>query len=247
MPCLGPVLVVVPTLDEVESIRACLLGVLGCGVAVDVLVVDDLSADGTAGEVLSVALGFPGRVFLLSREGPPGLGAAYRAGFAWALERGYGVVVQMDADGSHPASVLPAMLAALAGPGVGLVLASRYVAGGATSGWPFRRRVLSAGANLFARRLLGLSQRDVTSGFRAWRGDVLARCSWGSSDGFGSLVQMLASACWSGFSVVEVPFTFVDRRAGCSKMGLSVVLGGFRAVCAVRSSRGAVLVPSVVS
>lgn len=169
--------IVVPTFTEAATISS-LLDALVSGIAVapdgtriDVLVVDDSSPDGT-GTIVQGHPAFGDRIRLLTRTTNDGLGAVYRAGFAAAVDAGYDVVVQMDADGSHPASEVPAMLAVLRRHDV--VIGSRYIAGGLTQNWPARRRALSWAANVYTRGVLGLRTRDTTSGFRAWRAAALA-------------------------------------------------------------------------
>ncbi|MDO7867223.1 polyprenol monophosphomannose synthase [Nocardioides jiangxiensis] len=221
--------VVVPTYNESESLPVLLSAIadvrtsLPEGTTLDVLVVDDGSPDGTADLVrhhpaYGVWLG------LLPRTAKDGLGAAYRAGFARALEDGYDLVVQMDADGSHPVSALPAMLAGLATHD--LVIGSRYVRGGRTENWPLRRRVLSAGANTYARSVLWLRTKDSTAGFRAWRAAALdsAGVLRSSADGYGFQVENTWRSERAGLRVAEEPITFVERVAGASKMSPAVAL-----------------------
>ncbi|HWJ80634.1 MAG TPA: polyprenol monophosphomannose synthase [Nocardioides sp.] len=218
--------IVVPTYDEavtvpalVEDLRAVRRQVAGA--TVDLLVVDDSSPDGTA-DVVRATSGYGDWVHLLSRTTKDGLGAAYRAGFAEALARGYDAVVQMDADGSHPASALPAMLDLLHSHDV--VIGSRYVLGGRTVDWPVHRRLLSSGANLYARRVLGLRTRDTTSGFRAWRSSALvAAGALGTvSSGYGFQVENTWQAERRGLRIAEHPITFTERTAGSSKMSADV-------------------------
>src|SRR5690606_29031966 len=152
----GRVLVVTPTYDEVENLEATVAALRASGAACDILVVDDASPDGTGDLADRLAASDPG-LHVLHRTEKDGLGRAYLAGFAWALERGYDVVVEFDADGSHPASTLPAMLETLAADaGVGLVIGSRWVPGGALVDWPAYRRRLSKAANAYARIVLRL-------------------------------------------------------------------------------------------
>ena len=219
--------VVVPTYNEAATISRLLDELLDVTAGwpgdgrLDVLVVDDSSPDGT-GALVKAHREFGSRVRLLSRRGKEGLGAAYRAGFAAALEAGYDAVVQMDADGSHPVTAVPAMLDLLATHDV--VIGSRYVPGGATSDWPASRRALSWAANTYARRVLRLRTRDVTAGFRAWRADALARArvQETSSDGYGFQVENTWRAERASLRITEHPITFTDRTAGTSKMSAAV-------------------------
>ena len=162
--------VVIPTYCEAANITLVLDGVLAASPDSDVLVVDDNSPDGTAARVRS-HLQFRHRVHLLERPGKAGLGAAYRAGFAWALEAGYDAVVQMDADLSHPPERLPALLGAL--DSADLAIGSRYVRGGAVRDWPLSRRLISWAGNVYVRLVLGLSVHDATAGFKAFRRETL--------------------------------------------------------------------------
>jgi len=214
--------VVVPTYNEAESLPR-LLDALAVArddapaCEVDVLVVDDGSPDGTA-DLVRNHPAYGAWLGLLARGGKGGLGAAYRAGFAHALDAGYDVVVQMDADGSHPVSALPAMLEQIRDHD--LVIGSRYVRGGRTENWPLRRRLLSTAANSYARGMLWLRTHDSTAGYRAWRSDALrsAGVLAGESDGYGFQVENTWRAERAGLRVAEHPITFVERTGGVSKM-----------------------------
>lgn len=227
--------VVLPTYNEAENIGSMLDLVLDSPVVADVLVVDDNSPDGTAGIVRSHRQYVGGRVRLLSRAGKEGLGAAYRAGFRAALDHGYDVVVQMDADGSHPVAALPSLVYALAA-GADLALGSRYVPGGAVVDWPLRRRLLSRGGNVFARRALGIAVRDLTGGYKAWSAAALRGVDLDAADasGYAFQIQTTVSALRRGARVVEVPITFADRRFGRSKMTPAIAREAVGAVLALR-------------
>ncbi|KQW43963.1 hypothetical protein ASC77_21450 [Nocardioides sp. Root1257] len=218
-------LVVVPTYDEAETIEAFLDQALAATTEIDadVLVVDDSSPDGT-GMLVRRHPAFGRRVHLLSRETKDGLGSAYRAGFAWAVERGYDAVVQVDADGSHPVDRITTMVLALFRHD--LVIGSRYVFGGSTAGWTSGRRLLSTGANRYARLVLGLRTRDATAGFRAWRTAALLDLGVLDSESSGYCFQI--ESTWraerADARVLEVPITFTERRAGASKMSRRVAV-----------------------
>ena len=214
-------LVVTPTYCEAANITALLDGVLAACDS-DVLVVDDNSPDGTADLVRSHPM-YRNRVHLLSRAGKEGLGAAYRAGFAWALDAGYDAVVQMDADLSHPPERLPAMLAALDTADV--AVGSRYVRGGALRDWPLSRRLISWGGNVYVRLVLWLPVHDVTAGFKAFRRDALTRIGVldSVSNGYCFQIENTWRASRSGLVITEVPITFSDRGLGESKMSSSIV------------------------
>lgn len=219
-------LVIVPTYDEAENVRAIVRAVLDAVPAAHLLVVDDGSPDGTADIVRSVADG-DDRVHLLERSGKLGLGTAYVAGFRWGLERGYPLLVEMDADGSHPADRLPALIDAVqADEQVALSIGSRWVPGGSVVDWPLRREVLSRGANTYARFALGLDVRDITAGFRVYRADTVARMDLDSVDskGYCFQVDMTLRVDDLGGRIVEVPIRFRDRVHGVSKMSRSIVV-----------------------
>ena len=218
--------IVVPTYNEAASVGALLERLAAARTAapdasIDVLIVDDSSPDGT-GDVVRRHAAYGSWVHLLTRRSKDGLGAAYRAGFAAALDLGYDVVLQMDADGSHPAVEIPAMIELLHNHDV--VIGSRYVAGGLTENWPLTRRLLSWGANVYARRVLGLRTRDATSGFRAWRAAALvaARALDSAASGYGFQVENTWRAERAGLRVAEHPITFTERTVGESKMSASV-------------------------
>ena len=219
---LGRVLVIIPTYDERANLAA-VIGRLHASVpAADVLVADDASPDGT-GILADELAAADERVHVLHRTAKEGLGAAYLAGFAWGLARDYGVLVEMDADGSHAPEQLPELLAALQDADV--VLGSRWVAGGAVVDWPRRRELLSRGGNTYARLALGLPFRDVTGGYRAYRRTVLESIdlSGVASAGYCFQVDLAWRAWQAGFRIVEVPIRFVERVAGVSKMNRAIV------------------------
>ncbi len=239
--------VVVPTYNEVDNVDALISGLAEIDEAVrldesdrpsvDVVVVDDSSPDGTADRVVKLAEGYrPGMINVLVRPRPEGLAPAYRAGFAWALERGYQAVVQMDADGSHPVAVVPALLSALAG-GADLALGARYIPGGSTDpDWAWHRKALSVAGNTYARLVLGLPYRDLTGGFKAWSADLLASISpvGGSLSGYAFQIHTTYAAHRRGARIVEVPFRFKERVHGASKMHGRIVSEGLSAVVAMR-------------
>jgi dolichol-phosphate mannosyltransferase len=216
-------LVVLPTLDEAGNIATVLRGIRAAAPNVDVLVVDDGSTDGTADR--AAALGRElGNIRVLRRVGERGLGPAYRAGFRTGLADGYDALVEMDADLSHDPSALPALVAAVAG-GADLAIGSRYVPGGDTPGWSPRRRLLSRAGGWYARTLLRLPVRDVTSGFRAYRASLLRAIDLDTvtSTGYSFQIEMTARARQAGAAITEVPVVFRERTAGTSKMTGAIV------------------------
>jgi dolichol-phosphate mannosyltransferase len=215
-------LVVIPTFNEAESVVEVLDRVLEAEPRVDVLVVDDGSPDGTAELVQKRAQGEP-RVHLMERSGKQGLGAAYRAGFGWGLERGYDALVEMDADLSHPPDRLPALLDGLAT--ADLVIGSRYVPGGRTVNWSRAREAISRVGNTYVRLALRVPVHDATAGYRAYRREVLEELPVEAvrSNGYCFQVEMVHKAWQEGFAVAEVPITFTERASGVSKMSRQIV------------------------
>jgi dolichol-phosphate mannosyltransferase len=216
-------LIVIPTYNEAESIAELMEQVLAVHQWVDVLVVDDGSPDGTAGIVEKARATEP-RLHLLERSAKEGLGAAYRAGFHWGLERGYDTLVEIDADFSHPPDRLPALLVALETADV--AIGSRYVPGGRTVGWSPVRKAISRLGNAYVRFVLGLPVQDATAGYRAFRAEVLRVLAVESteSNGYCFQIEMAHRAWQEGFRIVEVPITFTERVAGTSKMHRRIVL-----------------------
>jgi dolichol-phosphate mannosyltransferase len=210
------VLIVLPTYDERENLERVVGGVRNLGY--DVLVVDDASPDGTGDLADGLAAADPG-VAVLHRPGKLGLGSAYVAGFSQGLERGYQLFVEMDADGSHLPDHLGPIVAAARECG-GLALGSRYVRGGGISGWGPARYLLSWGANLYTRLLLGLPVRDCTSGYRCYTRRALEAIGLDRilSQGYSFQIEMLYRCHRLGLRVVEVPIRFEDRTAGRSKV-----------------------------
>ncbi|MFJ3385813.1 MULTISPECIES: polyprenol monophosphomannose synthase [unclassified Curtobacterium] len=222
-------LVIVPTYDEAENVHDIVGRVLTVVPTAHVLVVDDGSPDGT-GDLVAAIAADDDRVHLLRRPGKLGLGTAYVAGFRWGLERGYDLLIEMDADGSHPADRLPAMIDAVHGAPadaeVMLAIGSRWTAGGSVVDWPAHRELLSRGGNAYARMVLGLDVRDITAGFRVYRADAIARMDLGSIDskGYCFQVDMTLRVHDLGGRIVEVPIRFRDRVHGVSKMNQAIVI-----------------------
>jgi len=226
---LGRVVMVVPTYNEADNLAWIVGRLRTSNPRVDVLVVDDGSPDGTGQIADELAAGDPG-VSVLHRTEKAGLGAAYLHGFAVALERGYDVVGEMDADGSHQPEQLPSLLAALAD--ADLVIGSRWVPGGSVVNWPTSRRVLSVGGNLYARVLLGIPLHDVTAGYRLFRRTTLETIDLASVQSAGYIFQtdLAFRTVRAGLRVVEVPIEFVERVRGESKMSRSVASESLRRI-----------------
>ncbi|MCW2605769.1 MAG: putative glycosyl transferase [Frankiales bacterium] len=223
MSALGRVLVIVPTYNEAENLPQIAARLHAAVPTAHLLVVDDGSPDGTGRLADELAAGSDW-AHVLHRTQKTGLGAAYVAGFGWAAQHGYDVVVEMDADGSHAPEQLPRLLAALVDADV--VLGSRWVPGGEVVNWPKSREVLSRGGNAYTRMALGLPLRDATGGYRAYRREVLDALPLQevSSQGYCFQVDLAWQAWRAGNKVVEVPITFVERERGESKMSRDIVV-----------------------
>ena len=238
------VLVCIPTYNERDNLQGTLDRLRAACPAVDVLVIDDASPDGT-GEVADRLAADDAHVNVLHRTGKAGLGSAYVQGFAWGLERGYDILVEMDADGSHQPEELPRLLGAFTsgdpaeaipgedGPAAlaaaDVVLGSRWVSGGVLRNWPRSRLLLSRGGNAYVRLVLALPVRDATGGYRAYRAEVLRKLALDevASQGYCFQVDLVWQAWQAGFTVVEVPITFIERTAGESKMSRAIVAEAF--------------------
>lgn len=227
---LGKILVIIPTYNEVENVTRITSRVRAAVPEAHILVADDNSPDGT-GKVADELAAADDHLHVLHRKGKEGLGAAYLAGFRWGIEHGYDVLVEMDADGSHQPEQLPRLLTALSG-GADLVLGSRWVPGGSVVNWPKHREVLSRGGSLYSRLMLGVSLRDVTGGYRAFRKETLLGLGMDevASQGYCFQVDLAWRAVRAGFTVVEVPITFVEREFGASKMSRGIVIEAFTRV-----------------
>jgi len=216
-------LVIIPTYNEADNVSWICESVLQQQPEVEILVADDNSPDGT-GEIADKLAERDPRIHVLHRQGKEGLGAAYRAGFAWGLARDYDVLVEMDADGSHRPEDLGRLLDS-ARAGVPLTLGSRWVPGGKVVNWPKRREALSRGASLYARLMLDLGVKDATAGFRAFRRETLEAIDLDAveSQGYCFQIDMTRQTRLAGLEVAEVPVTFVERVHGQSKMSFAIV------------------------
>jgi dolichol-phosphate mannosyltransferase len=218
----GRVAVIIPTYNEAENLEPIVARVRSAVPDADVLVADDSSPDGTGDLADKLAL-TDDHVHVLHRPGKEGLGAAYLGGFGWALDRGYGAMVEMDADGSHDPAELPSLLAAL--EDADLVVGSRWVKGGTVRNWPRSRELLSRGGNAYARVMLGLSVHDATGGYRAYRASTLNGIALHTvtSQGYCFQIDLTLRAARAGKKIVEVPITFTERTHGSSKMSRAIV------------------------
>ncbi len=219
---LGPVAVIIPTYNERDNLEPIVGRVRTAVPEAHILVVDDGSPDGT-GEIADKLAASDPQIHVLHRAGKSGLGTAYIAGFTWGLENGYDVLVEQDADGSHDPADLPQMLAALTD--ADLVIGSRYVPGGTVVNWPKSREILSRGANLYVRMMLGIGVHDATGGFRAYRAETLRAIGLDEveSQGYCFQVDLTLRTAERHMVIREVPITFTERTRGASKMSQAVV------------------------
>lgn len=221
---LGKILVIIPTYNEIENVGRITARVRAAVPEAHILIADDNSPDGTGDEADRLAAGDP-NLQVLHRKGKEGLGAAYLAGFRWGIDRGYDVLVEMDADGSHQPEQLPRLLTALRG-GADLALGSRWVPGGEVVNWPKSREFISRGGSMYSRLMLGVPIRDVTGGYRAFRKQTLLGLGMSqvASQGYCFQVDLAWRTVRAGFTVVEVPITFVEREFGASKMSRNILV-----------------------
>lgn len=222
--CRVSVITIIPTYNELESLPLTVGRLRKAVPDADVLIADDNSPDGT-GELADKMAAEDSQIHVMHRKGKEGLGAAYIAGFRWALERGYDVIVEMDADGSHMPEQLPRLLQASA-EGADLVIGSRWVKGGEVVNWPLSRKIISRGGSFYSRTLLGLPLKDITAGYRAFKRETLEAIDFDAieSRGYGFQVDMTFRVAMLGMRIVEVPVTFVERELGDSKMSGNIVV-----------------------
>jgi len=218
----GRILVIVPTYNEIGNITKLIPQILEQNPAIDVLVVDDSSPDGTSGAVRSIAE-TESRVRLLTRPAKMGLGTAYAEGFRYALAHSYSLIFEMDADFSHDPREIPRFLESAETHD--LVLGSRYIGGVNVVNWPLSRLLLSWFANRYTRFITGMPVRDATGGYKCFHREVLEAIDLESirSDGYAFQIEMTFKAYQKGFRVVEIPIVFVDRNVGDSKMSSRIV------------------------
>lgn len=229
-------LVVIPTYNEIENIRAILEAVMSLELAFDVLVVDDNSPDGTAAEVFKLMEEYPQRIHILQRQGKQGLGTAYIAGFKWALVQGYDYILEMDADFSHNPEDLIRLYRACAEEGADLSIGSRYVNGVNVVNWPLGRVLMSYFASKYVRVVTGMGINDATAGFVCYKAEVLRTIDLDDVrfKGYGFQIEMKYTALLCGFVLKEVPIIFVNRVLGTSKMNTSIFGEAFFGVMKLR-------------
>lgn len=228
-------LVIIPTYNEIENVERMLHTVLQLDPAFHVLVVDDGSPDGTAQKVQAIQASHPDAIHLLERSGKLGLGTAYIAGFQWALEKGYDYIFEMDCDFSHNPKDLVRLRQACVN-GADVAVGSRYVRGGRVSNWPLGRILMSFFASIYVNSVLWLGVRDSTAGFKCYRNQVLDTIDLDRIRfiGYAFQIEMKYNARRLGFTIQEVPITFVDREFGTSKMSMGIFREAFLGVLKMR-------------
>jgi dolichol-phosphate mannosyltransferase len=221
-------LIVVPTFNERDNLPILVDAVFAEEREANILVVDDASPDGTGVVADEMAARDP-RVHVMHRTGKRGLGSAYVEGFQWGLQRDYGVFVEMDADMSHDPRYLPALLGALE-DGADVAVGSRNIPDGGVEGWGIGRQFLSKGGSLYSRMVLGVSVRDLTTGFKAYKRSTLESIDLSRvhSNGYAFQIETTFRALCKGLKVVEIPIVFIDRRVGQSKMNRRIFLEAIR-------------------
>lgn len=218
-------LIIIPTYNEKENISAIIEQIMSLPQHFHVLVVDDGSPDGTGSIVTSLQQKYPGTLHLAERKGKLGLGTAYIFGFKWALERKYDYIIEMDADFSHNPEDLPRLVQACTDEGADVAIGSRYTRGGKIKNWPFDRIFISYGASVYTRLITWMPVKDCTAGFVCYKRAVLEKIPLDEVQfiGYAFQIEMKYRAWKLGFTLKEVPITFVDRKEGTSKMSKGIV------------------------
>lgn len=220
---MAKLLIVTPTYNEAENIPSLVAAIFHSNPEAHLLFVDDNSQDGTKDLIRHEQKRRPEQIFMLERAGKLGLGTAYLEGFNWGLQKSYSFFQEMDADLSHDPIMVPRFLDQLGSNDV--VIGSRYVSGGGTKNWGLLRKFISRGGSLYARTILGLKIKDLTGGYNLWKREVLENINLSNvkSEGYAFQIELKYRAAKKNFSLTEVPITFVDRRAGYSKMSTMIV------------------------
>ena len=228
-------IVIIPTYNEKENIEAIIEAIINLNQQFHILIIDDGSPDGTANIVRSLFPKYPGQLFLEERKGKLGLGTAYIHGFKWCLQRAYQFIFEMDADFSHNPKDLIRLYQACA-DGAGVAVGSRYVKGGALENWPLDRIALSKGASLYSRIITWMPVKDPTAGFVCYRREVLEKINLNNIRfiGYAFQIEMKFTAWKLGFTIKEVPITFIDRKLGASKMNKGIIKEGVLGVLKLR-------------
>lgn len=218
-------IVVIPTYNEIENVEHIIRKVLSLEGDFHVLIIDDGSPDGTGGKVKQLQTEYHGRLFLIERQGKQGLGTAYIAGFKWGLQQGYDYIFEMDADFSHNPDDLIRLYRACHEDGADLSVGSRYTKGGKVENWPMNRILISYGASVYVRLITWMKVKDCTAGFVCYKRKVLENLPLDEVKfiGYAFQIEMKYRAWKAGFSIREIPITFVDRKEGHSKMSKGII------------------------
>lgn len=212
-------IVIIPTYKERENIEAIVKSISLLPIPFDILIIDDNSPDGTAAIVKEMQNQKP-NLYLIERPGKLGLGTAYLTGFNWALEKGYKLIYEMDADFSHNPDDLIKLYQACTEKGADLAIGSRYISGVNVVNWPLSRVLMSYIASIYVRLITGMKIMDTTAGFKCYKRVVLEKIRLDKikSVGYGFQIEMKFKTWKLGFNIVEVPIIFTDRKLGASKM-----------------------------
>ena len=229
-------IVIIPTYNEKENIERMIRKVFSLEKEFHLLIVDDGSPDGTGEIIKNLQKEYAGKLFLEERAGKQGLGTAYIHGFRWALERHYEYVFEMDADFSHNPDDLIHLYKACAEDGADMSVGSRYTKGGKVKNWPIDRILMSYGASLYVRMILWIKVKDTTAGFKCYTRRVLERINLNNIwfVGYAFQIEMKYTALKHGFTIKEVPITFIDRQLGVSKMNIGIFKEAFFGVFKMR-------------
>ncbi|MES2003513.1 MAG: polyprenol monophosphomannose synthase [Bacteroidota bacterium] len=229
-------IVIIPTYNEKENISAIITAVFALQKAYHVLVIDDGSPDGTGDIVRGLMASYPDSLFLEERKGKLGLGTAYIYGFKWSIDRSYEYIFEMDADFSHNPTDLERLYHACKNEGADLSVGSRYVPGGKTENWPFDRQLYSRGGAMYTKLLTWMPVNDPTAGFVCYKRAVLEAINFDMIQfvGYAFQIEMKFAAWKLGFTIKEVPITFVDRKTGVSKMSKGIIKEGVLGVLSIQ-------------
>lgn len=229
-------IVIIPTYNEKENIEAIITAVFSLNQGYHVLVIDDNSPDGTADIVRKLMQVYPDQLFLEERKGKLGLGTAYIYGFKWSIDRDYQYIFEMDADFSHNPHDLERLYNACKNEGADLAIGSRYVPGGKTENWPLDRKIYSKGGALYTKLITWMPVNDPTAGFVCYKKKVLESINFDMIQfvGYAFQIEMKFAAWKLGFTIKEVPITFVDRKIGVSKMSKGIIKEGVLGVLSIQ-------------
>ena len=229
-------LVIIPTYNEKENIAKMIRKVFSLSKDFHLLIVEDNSPDGTGAIIKSLLPEYPGKLFILERKGKLGLGTAYIEGFKWALGKGYEYIFEMDCDFSHNPEDLVILYNACATDGADVAIGSRYIKGVNVVNWPMGRVLMSYGASMYVRFILGVPIQDTTAGFKCYRAKVLRAIDLDAVKfmGYAFQIEMKYTAWKLGFKITEVPITFIDREFGASKMNKGIIKEGVLGVLKLR-------------